>query len=99
MKRPSIAETTGMGLSALTCSHRPHLRTTNRSWRVDETYIRVKGKRAYLYRALDAAGQTIAFLLPARRDVAAARRFCRRALKQPHTVNPRTITVDKNAAK
>ncbi|MFC1460799.1 IS6 family transposase [Microvirga arabica] len=77
---------------------RPHLRMTNGSWRVDETYIRVKGKWVYLYRAVDAAGQTIDFLLSPKRDAAAARRFFRKALKQPHTVNPRTITVDKNAA-
>jgi transposase-like protein len=77
---------------------RPHLRMTNGSWRVDETYIRVKGRWVYLYRAVDAAGQTIDFLLSAKRDAAAARRFFRKALKQLHTVNPRTITVDKNAA-
>ncbi len=77
---------------------RPHLRTTNGSWRVDETYIRVRGKWVYLYRAVDAAGQTIDFLLSPKRDTAAARRFFRKALKQSHTVNPRTITVDKNAA-
>ncbi|QRM33604.1 IS6 family transposase [Microvirga sp. VF16] len=77
---------------------RPHLRMTNGSWRVDETYIRVKGKWVYLYRAVDATGQTIDFLLSSKRDAAAARRFFRKALKQSHTVNPRTITVDKNAA-
>jgi transposase, IS6 family len=77
---------------------RPHLRTTNGSWRVDETYIRVKGEWVYLYRAVDATGQTIDFLLSPKRDAAAARRFFRKALKQPHTVNPRTITVDTNAA-
>ncbi|MDF2689932.1 MAG: transposase, partial [Microvirga sp.] len=77
---------------------RPHLHMTNGSWRVDETYIRVKGEWVYLYRAVDAAGQTIDFLLSAKRDAAAARRFFRKALGQPHTVNPRTITVDKNAA-
>jgi transposase, IS6 family len=77
---------------------RPHLRITNGSWRVDETYIRLKGQWLYLYRAVDAAGQTIDFLLSPKRDAAAARRFFRKALKQPHTVNPRTITVDKNAA-
>jgi transposase-like protein len=65
---------------------------------VDETYIRVKGEWVYLYRAVDAAGQTIDFLLSCKRDAAAARRFFRKALGQPHTVNPRTITVDKNAA-
>jgi transposase-like protein len=77
---------------------RPHLRITNGSWRVDETYIRVKGEWVYLFRAVDAAGQTIDFLLSPRRDAAAAKRFFRKALGQPHTVNPRTITVDKNAA-
>jgi transposase, IS6 family len=77
---------------------RPHLRMTNGSWRVDETYIRVKGQWVYLYRAVDAAGQVIDFLLSPKRDAAAARRFFRKASKQSHTVNPRTITVDKNAA-
>ena len=77
---------------------RPHLRTTTGSWRVDETYVKVKGRWMYLYRAVDARGQTIDFLLSAKRDAAAARRFFRKALKQAHTVNPRTLTVDKNAA-
>jgi IS6 family transposase len=78
--------------------NRPHLRMTNGSWRVDETYIRVKGEWVYLDRAVNAAGQTIDFLLSPKRNTAAARRFFRKALKEPHTVNPRTITVDKNAA-
>jgi len=77
---------------------RPHLGMTTGSWRVDETYVRVKGRWMYLYRAVDARGQTIDFLLSAKRDAAAARRFFRKALRQAHTVNPRTITVDKNAA-
>ncbi|KFG70978.1 IS6 family transposase [Microvirga sp. BSC39] len=77
---------------------RPHLRRTNGSWRVDETYIRVKGQWVHLYRAVDAVGQTIDFLLSPKRDAAATLRFFRRALKQSHTVNPRTITVGKNAA-
>jgi transposase-like protein len=77
---------------------RPHLRLSNGSWRVDETYIRVKGRWTYLYRAVDSRGQTIDFLLSARRDAASAKRFFRKALGQPHKVNPRTITVDKNAA-
>ena len=76
---------------------RPHLRLTNGSWRVDETYIKVKGRWTYLYRAVDKTGQTIDFLLSAKRDAAAAKRFFRKALAQPQTVNPRTITVDKNA--
>src|SRR5258708_7523644 len=77
---------------------RPHLRVSNGSWRVDETYVRVKGRWTYLYRAVDSRGQTIDFLLAAKRDTAAAKRFFRKALAQPHTVNPPTITVYKNPA-
>ena len=44
---------------------------TNGSWRVDETYIKVKGRWTYLYRALDSCGQTIDFLLRSKRDAAA----------------------------
>ncbi|APT60182.1 MAG: IS6 family transposase [Azospirillum brasilense] len=77
---------------------RSHLRPSNGSWRVDETYVRVKGRWMYLYRAVDSRGQTIDFLLSAKRDAEAAKRFFRKALGQPHTVNPRTITVDKNPA-
>jgi IS6 family transposase len=77
---------------------RPYLRMSDGSWRVDETYVKVKGRWMYLYRAVDSRGQTIDFLLSAKRDTEAAKRFFRKALAQPHTVNPRTITVDKNAA-
>ena len=77
---------------------RPHLRMSNGSWRVDETYVRVKGRWTYLYRAVDSRGQTSDFLLSARRDTTAAKRFFRKALTRPHTVNPRTLTVDKNPA-
>jgi transposase, IS6 family len=65
---------------------------------VDETYVRVKGRWMYLYRAVDSCGQTIDFLLSAKCDTEAAKRFLRKALSQPHTANPRTITVDKNPA-
>jgi IS6 family transposase len=51
----------------------------------------------YLYRVVDKTRQTIDFLLSSKRDAVAAKRFFRKALAQPHTVNPRTITVDKNA--
>ena len=71
---------------------------SNGSWRVDETYVRVKGRWTYLYRAVDSRGQTIDFLLAARRDTAAAKRFFRKAMAQPHVANPRTLTVDKNPA-
>ena len=63
---------------------------------MDETYIKVKGRWTHLYRAVDKCGQTIDFLLSAKRDAPAAKRFFRKALAQPPTVNPRTITVDKN---
>ena len=52
----------------------------------------------YLYRAVDSRGQTIDFLLSAKRDTAAAKRFFRKALAQPHTGNPRTLTVDQSPA-
>jgi transposase-like protein len=62
---------------------RPHLKPTNRSWRVDETYIKVKGRERFLYRAVDSTGQTIDFLLTAERDTAAAKRFFQRGLRIP----------------
>ena len=77
---------------------RRHLRPCRGPWHVDETYVRVDGEWRYLYRAVDGTGQTIDFRLSARRDAAAAKRFFRKALARPNTVNPRTITVDKNAA-
>ena len=75
---------------------RSHLKPTNKSWRVDETYIRVKGKWTYLYRAVDSAGASIDFLLSARRDAAAAKRFFQKALCSPNHPTPRVINVDKN---
>src|SRR5258708_7101362 len=77
---------------------RPHLKATNDSWRVDETYVKVKGAWMYLYRAVDSQGNTLEFLLSATRDSQAAKRFFRKALGASHTVLPRVITVDKNAA-
>lgn len=56
----------------------PYLKRTNKSYRVDETYIRVKGQEKCLYRAVDSTGQTIDFLLAAKRDAAAAKRFFRK---------------------
>ena len=77
---------------------RPHLRETNDSWRVDETYIEVKGEWKYLYRAVDSAGNTLDFMLSAKRDAGAAERFFRKALNSTHNQSPRVINVDKNAA-
>lgn len=77
---------------------RSHLTMTTDSWRVDETYVKVKGVWMYLYRAVDSQGKTVEFQLSSTRDAQAARRFCTKALDACHTVTPRVITVDKNAA-
>lgn len=77
---------------------RPHLRMTNDSWKVDETYVKVKGAWKYLYRAVDSSGQTLDFMLSAKRDAKAAKRFLKKALKARHTKTARVINVDKNAA-
>src|SRR3954451_7101774 len=71
---------------------RPELRNTNRSWRVDETYLRAAGKWTYLYRAVDSTDATIDFLLSAKRDAAAAKRFLQKALRSPGHPRPRVIT-------
>ena len=77
---------------------RPHLKLTNDSYRVDETYIKVKGAWKYLYRAVDSTGQTIDFMLSAKRDMKAAKRFFRKMLKAPKHQSPRVINVDRNKA-
>src|SRR5438552_930980 len=77
---------------------RPHLKATTDSWRVDETYVKVKGTWVYLYRAVDSEGNTLEFLLSPTRDAEAAKHFCSKALSACHTTPPRVITVDKNAA-
>jgi transposase-like protein len=77
---------------------KPHLKQTNDSWRVDETYIKVKGEWLYLYRAVDSAGNTLEFLLRQSRDTHAAKRFLARALDASHTTTPRVINVDQNPA-
>ncbi len=63
---------------------------------MDETYIKVKGQWKYLYRAVDTAGQTIDFLLTAKRDAAAALRFFRKATG--HHNEPEVVTIDKSGA-
>ena len=77
---------------------RPRLKKTNDSWRVDETYVKVKGKWMYLYRAVDSTGQTIDFLLNETRSTRAAKRFFRKALGRCNVTAPRVINVDKNQA-
>jgi transposase-like protein len=71
-------------------------RPVGRSWRLDETYIRVKGEWRYLYRAVDKTGQTIDFLLTEHRDTEAALRFLTQAIRR-HGV-PETITIDGSDA-
>ena len=72
-------------------------RAVGRSWRVDETYVKIRGEWRYLYRAVDRAGRTVDFRLSPRRDVAAAKAFFRKAIKSQQRC-PRTITLDGYAA-
>ena len=74
------------------------LKPTNKSYRIDETYSKVKGQDKYLYRALDSTGQTIDFLLTAKRDAAAAKRFLMKAIDASGNPMPRVMNVDKNPA-
>jgi transposase, IS6 family len=73
---------------------RRHLKPTNKSWRVDETYVRVKGRWCYLYRTIDSEGATIDFLLSVLRDADAAKRLFRRALSDLSHPQPRVINMD-----
>ncbi|MGE6600078.1 IS6 family transposase [Bacillus proteolyticus] len=75
---------------------RHHLKSTNDSWRGDETYIKVKGQWMYLYRGVDSEGNTIDFYLSKSRDKQAAKCFFKKALAFPYVSKPRVITVDKN---
>jgi len=77
---------------------RRHLRPTNDSWKVDETYIKVKGEWKYLYRAVDSDGDTIDFMLSSKRDRKVAKRFLKKILSSNHNQIPRVIIVDKNPA-
>src|SRR5215468_5231992 len=75
---------------------RARKRPLGTSWRLDETYVRIKGKWKYLYRAVDKAGNTVDFLLTAERDRKAALRFLRKAIG--HQGTPEKITIDKSGA-
>ncbi len=75
---------------------RPHLRAVGKSWRVDETYIKIKGSWKYLYRAIDSDGNTIDFMLSAKRNRTAAYRFFKKILKKRE--HPKVINTDKNPA-
>ena len=83
---------------------RKHLRSTNDYmrlkplWKVDETYIKINGESKYLYRAIDSDGQTIDFLLTAKRDTVAAKRFLSKALNHGDSDVVRVINTDKAKA-
>ena len=76
---------------------RPHLKLAGVSYRVDETYIKVGKQCKYLYHAIDSMGNTIEFMLSAKRDVCAAKSFFKKMMKADHRRLPFTISVDKNA--
>ena len=75
---------------------RKHKRQVGSSWRMDETYIKVKGTWKYLYRAVDKEGKTVDFLLTARRDKATALRFFEKSMKTNGV--PEKVTMDKSGA-
>ncbi|NIA56199.1 IS6 family transposase [Massilia sp. TW-1] len=75
---------------------RKHKRKVGTSWRMDETYIKVKGVWKYLYRAVDKEGKTVDFLLTAQRDMAAAKRFFEKAMRENGV--PEKIAMDKSGA-
>src|SRR5215217_3107246 len=73
-----------------------YTRPVGTSWRCDETYIRIKGRWMYLYRAVDREGQTVDFFLSEHRNVAAAKRFLQQAIEKRGV--PQKITLDGYAA-
>src|ERR1041384_3023023 len=77
---------------------RQHLKMSGTSYRLDETYVKVGTEWKYLYRAVDSSGDTIEFMLSARRDVPAAKRFFKKLMRADHRRLPFSISVDKNAA-
>ena len=77
---------------------RRKLKLTGDSWKLDETYIKIKGKWKYLYRAVDKQGNTLDFYLSSYRDQLAAARFLKKLILAKHTINPRVIDTDENAA-
>src|SRR5215207_852938 len=77
---------------------RPHLKMSGTSYRLDETYVKVGSEWKYLYRAVDSAGCTIEFMLSAKRDVSAAKRFFKKMMRADHRCLPFSIGTDKHAA-
>ena len=73
-----------------------YARPVGGSWRMDETYVKVRGEWVYLYRAVDKAGKTVEFLLSRQRDINAAKEFLRKAMKGQRV--PAKVTLDAYAA-
>jgi transposase-like protein len=71
-------------------------RAVGKSWRMDETYVKLRGEWKYLYRAVDREGNTVDFLLRARRNKAAAQRYFEKSIQQNGA--PETVTIDKSGA-
>ncbi len=77
---------------------RSHLKMAGASYRIDETYVRVGTQWKYLYRALDKEGNTIEFMLSAKRDISAVKRFFKKMMRADHRRLPFSISVDKHAS-
>ena len=83
-------------LPSLEKAFRKHKHAVGKCWRMDETYIKVKGAWKYLYRAVDKQRKTVDFLLTAKRDASAARRFFDKAMR--HSEISDTVTMEKSGA-
>ena len=68
---------------------RPYLKMSGAAYRLDETYVKVGTEWKYLYRAADSAGQTIEFVLSAKRDVSSAKRFFKKVMRADHRLRSR----------
>jgi IS6 family transposase len=77
---------------------RPHLKMSGTPYRIDETYVKVGTEWKYLYRAIDSTGQIIEFMLSAKRDVPAAKRFFKKLMRADHRSLPFTIGTDKHTS-
>ena len=75
---------------------KPYLKLTCDSWKVDETYVKIKKIWHYLYRAIDKQGNTLDWMLSKNRNKQSAKRFFKKLLRNTHTVDPRVINVDKS---
>jgi transposase-like protein len=75
---------------------KPYLKLTCDSWKVDETYVKIKGVWHYLYRAIDKQGSTLDWMLSRNRNKQSTKRFFKKLLVSNHTIDPRVINVDKS---